>query len=608
MRRLLIPIALLALAAPAGASANFFRGDPIDSGGIVRLGDTDLARDGTGAVAYVKSDAGVDHIFISRFSGGRFGPPERIDGPLPAPSSEPVVGASDDGRLLVAFVNGGTIHGVVRPSAANPTSAPTPLAPGALPAADLSINGTGYVSFTSGGDVRIARLDRRTNAWSVLPQPADADGTREAGVGSARSRVAVSADGVGLVTWGEGGHVWARKMFNAGLSQAPQDLTPPDLAGRATTTSDLPEVDAEDDSSFAWVVFRQQFADGGTRVLARRQRGSAFDPPVPVDAGDEPAGEPRIDLNGRGVGIAATATTATHQPMAAAMKNDRFFSGSRFGAAGVAAPVAVPAIAENNDGLVAAVLSPAGEAPFVRVRPYEEAVPRAEVTVSRPELGPVDPTLGFDTATDRGLGVVITWIQGPPASEADRKLVAGFVDRPPASFAGFTAQGCCRRALPLLSWQASFDLWGQTKYQVFVDGQPRGETTATKLQLTAPLSGGTHKWQITATDIRGQTKRSRTRLLRIDDLRPRQSIRYKRKKRVVTLSVRARDAKKAGQRAAGIRSVRVSWGDGTRTTGVGRVRTSHRYRSTGRFTLEIMSTDKAGNANVNRRTVRIGGK
>ena len=48
-------------------------------------------------------------------------------------------------------------------------------------------------------------------------------------------------------------------------------------------SADMPDVSFEDDSSYAWVVFRQQAIDGAgetkTRALARRLRGSAFDDP-----------------------------------------------------------------------------------------------------------------------------------------------------------------------------------------------------------------------------------------------------------------------------------------------------------------------------------------
>ena len=254
-----------------------------------------------GALAYVKRVDGVDRVFVARFVDGAFQAARAARQRAAGASSQPVVGAADAGRLVVVFVNAGTVYGVVRP-AGGAWSAPTPLGGGGDPAVDLSINGTAFASFTADGDVRVARLDRRTNAWTLLAQPADVDPAKAAGVGGGRSRVAISADGIGVVTWGEGGHVYARKMFGGGLSNAPQDLTPADFGGRVAGVSELPEIDAEDDSSYAWVVFRQTFADGGTRILARRQRGTSFD-----DAGRRRRrrrradGRPRIDLNGRGV-------------------------------------------------------------------------------------------------------------------------------------------------------------------------------------------------------------------------------------------------------------------------------------------------------------------
>ena len=152
--------------------------------------------------------------------------------------------------------------------------------------------------------MRVARLDRRDNAWTLLPEAADVDPAQAAGVGNGRSRVAISADGVGVVTWGEGGHVYARKMFGGGLSNAPQDLTPADFEGRvADAPPTCPRSTPRTTRATPGSSFRQTFADGGTRILARRQRGTGFDAPVAVDeAGGEPTSGPRIDLNGRGVG------------------------------------------------------------------------------------------------------------------------------------------------------------------------------------------------------------------------------------------------------------------------------------------------------------------
>ena len=147
----------------------------------------------------------------------------------------------------------------------------------------------------------LRHLDRRTNAWALLPIPADVEPGANAGTGVLRSKVAVSADGVGVITWGEQGvdgrtHVLARKVFGMSLSTAPQDLTLP-TGGSA----DTPDVDAEDDSSFAWVTFRQTI-DGVSRTLARRQRGTAFDDAVFTDGGNA-AVEPRVAISGRGEGL-----------------------------------------------------------------------------------------------------------------------------------------------------------------------------------------------------------------------------------------------------------------------------------------------------------------
>jgi hypothetical protein len=393
-------------------------------------------------------------------------------------------------------------------------------------------------------------------------------------------------------------------MFGTGLSSAPQDLTPPAFEDRVALASDVPEVDAEDDSSYAWVVFRQRFADGGTRILARRQRGTGFDPPVAVDEpAGEPVGPPRIDLTGRGVAVAVTTGSQTGQPMVSITDRDLFGVGGRQFVPSVVAPAVVPAIAENNDGLIGAVLAGAGEAPYVRVRTIEDSKLGPERTLSRPELGPVDPELGFDVSADRASGAIVAWVQG---GAADRALVAGYLDRPPGFFAGYTSQRCCQPALARLSWQPAFNLWGPLRYVVTVDGQPVGETADTTLTLTAPLAAGTHRWQVHAFDARGQSKRSRSRTVRIDAGAPSLVVGYKRKRRVVTLRVRARDVGTPGRTATGVGSVVISWGDRTPgARGTSSVRASHRYRGGGSYPLQITATDRAGNQRTSLRTVRI---
>src|SRR5919112_916348 len=106
---------IAALGAGATARADFFPGETLDgpSADIVRLGDVDVARDGTGAVVYVKRDGGTEHVFVSRLVGGVFRGPERVDAGLDSAGGQPVVAASDGGRLAIAFINGGTLFATV---------------------------------------------------------------------------------------------------------------------------------------------------------------------------------------------------------------------------------------------------------------------------------------------------------------------------------------------------------------------------------------------------------------------------------------------------------------------------------------------------------------
>ena len=66
-------------------------------------------------------------------------------------------------------------------------------------------------------------------------------------------------------------------------------------------------------------------ADGGSRILARRQRGTLFDAPVSVDTGDEPVRDPRVDLNGRGQGLAGVG--GRHDPHVHALRLSRLGMG-----------------------------------------------------------------------------------------------------------------------------------------------------------------------------------------------------------------------------------------------------------------------------------------
>lgn len=629
MRRCALILAVTAaLAAPTGAQAAFFPGEPIDGPGdaVTALGEVELAPDGTGAVAYLKRDAGADHVFVARFTGGRFQVPERVDAGLGAASSQPVVAADDEGRLAVAFVNGGTLH-VVNRMPGEGFGTPQAIAGAASnPDVALGVGAKGYLVWvqpgSSAADLRAASVDR-AGTWSVLDGVLDIAPGRDAGTGTGRPRVAVAGDGFATVVWGEAGEVWARKLFRTQMSQLPQQLSGSAVDGSPALTADQPEVDMEFDSSFAWVAFRQVVSDGGARdrVVARRMRGTEFDAPVAVDGLAQGVGggatAPAIDINGRGVGIATSAGDGG-VVRAARLRFDAFLPTQALTPTLGVPPAPVPVLSENNDGLVAYF---AGQE--VRARPSiggdrdeGDGQPALgdEVALSRAEAGPVDLGRGLDAGVDRAFGAVVVWMQGPPGAQT---LTYGVHDRPPSSFSGYTGTGWRPLEENTLTWEETFELWGPASYQPLLDGQPVGPPVAERRStLPEPIPEGRHAWSVVATDIRGQTFQMEERRLLIDRTVPELDVRVVGRREAgerLRIRVRAKEPGRAGA-ASGLDFVRVTPGDGARVR-KGEVRNGKRFAtrtmtvneaySAGEHTLKVTAYDRAGNMAVERVDVRI---
>jgi hypothetical protein len=619
-RRLLAISAAFAglLLVPAGGHADvgrFIPAEPID-GPVTALGDVDIARDGTGAIAYVKPDGGVDHVFVSRLDGGFWQPPERVDAAFAAPGSQPVVAAGDGGRLVIAFVSGGSLVALVKPASGQPYTAPQVVSTsGASPSIDLSVNDVAYLSFTvpaggGGGDVTVARKDRLATSFNVIPAPLDIVPGRAAGVGGGRSKVAVAGDGVALVVWGEAGRVFARRVFEQRLSAAPQDATLDSAGPYPGGAADVPDVDVQDDSSFAWVVYRERFSDspgGHLRAVGRKLVGSQFDPGVIVDgiggfpAGDD-AGPPRVAVNGRGDGYAATAGTGT--VFGAVLKDKVFNPGVPLGAGvgGTAFPVA--AADDNGDGVIA--WQNADQTIHARAYTNQRAsravqAPQADTALSSPAGGPSDAADGLEASADRAGDVAIAFVQGAPGA---RGLLVSSFDRAPGAFRLSSSTSFRNVGTTPLKWSQSFELWGPLTYIVEIDGRGVGQTTTTQLAVPA-LPDGVHRWRVIAADRRGQLTATPLRVLRQDATAPRARLRItgpRRRGRPVRVSVRPSDANRAGRRASGVGRVVISWGDGSRTKAR---RGTHRYRRAGRRTVRVSVRDRAGNVSVVRRSIRI---
>jgi hypothetical protein len=604
-------IAALAAAAPA-AHAGFFPAEPVDgpNPGIVALGDVDVARDGTGALAYVRRDGDVTHVYVSRLVDGAFGAPEMVDNGVPGNAAQPAVAASEGGRVAVAWVSDGQAFASLRAAGTAGWTAPQPLGSAASsPSVDLSVNGVGYATFTTGGDVRAARLDRNATTFTILPQPLDIEPGRDAGSGAGRSRVAVSADGTAVAVWGEAGHAYARRLFDSAVSASPLDLTMASLDGRIGLSADSPDVDIEDDSSFAWIVFRQAFDDGGvprTRAIATRLRGSRLDGEAAYDnlgwgsgAGVE---APAVDLNGKGLGI-VTAGTTSGAALGGIIKDDLLNAAATLGGNGSPAQPR-GAVAEGTARVAGWVNAGDGTVSGAfyddKLELRRVPTPGPAALLSNPAFGPVDAAGGFDVAGDRTGDFAFAFVQG---TGADRRLVVSSYDRAPVSFAIQSSSGPWRNVeRSALSWSAPVDQWGTMTYGVFVDGKPVAQTQLTKTTLPAGgVPQGIHTFQIIGTDRRGQATSTKSVRLKVDTLAPRVSFRVSRSGRLVSVKAKATDTKSGG-RPSGIAGVRVNFGDGAVAIGT---RAVHAYHRGGKFTVRLTATDRAGNATVVRRTVRV---
>ncbi len=601
MRRLTAPLTTFALAAALAlapsAQAAWFGADVVDGPAeITTLGDVDVARDGSGGLVYLKRDAGVPQVFLSRLDEGLWQPSEKLSGG--AGVTEAAVTATDGGRLAIAWIAGGEVFGTVIPAAAQAQAPapPTPLGGGGATglAIDMGINEDGYAVWSAGGDVRAARLDG--TAWTALAGPLDVDAARPAGQGPGRPRVGVSAEGNAVATWAETdasgrSHVMARRLTRLVPSSAPQDLTLESFGGRAGGSADSPDLDIEDDGSFAWIAFRQDIG-GRSRTVARRLRGSLFEDPFAIDAGVTSAA-PRIDFAGKGIGGAVASADGNAVYSAYLDKFDAFQGATRVDAtASDAAPAPVVATSERGDVYVA-WRTGAGDGGDVRARRKDgEKGFEPEFVSSNPDYGAVAPGQ-LAIGVDRSGNTVVAMLQG---SGAGARITAASYDRLPGRPVVLSSFKY-RARKPLIKWAVGSENWGTQTFTVRVDGRVVGTSTSNQLVSRRALGRGLHRYSVTATDRRGQTATSRTRTFRVDPGLPTLGITVRRRGRRVTVSSVARD-----RGPAGLDYVQIDWGDGSRK--LRRRSAVHSYKK-GRYTLRVTAADRAGNKTVKSKALRI---
>lgn len=627
--RLLILCAFYALLSAAPASAEVLvRGKTIDSGtGVQRLGGFGVSRDGSGAVVYLKSVDGEDHVFSSRLTSGAWSAPQQLDGGLTGSSSAPAVTVGDGGLVLVAFVNAGRLITVNRPSAASPWSAPRVLFAGPVgsgPSLDLSIRNKAYLTFASnaGGnsDVRVASF--RSGAWSLTPAPLDAEPTSDAGAGTGRPRISSAGSGLAIVVWGERGGVYARRVWDAQPSTSVARADLPSLGGDISQGADSPEVASPYDDSYAQVAYRQSFAPPGggpatSRVILTRLRGGQFEsPPILADgnppAGSDGAAAPRLVGNGSGFGLLATTRQSSHQAYSQLLRRRdpvmRLDSGTSNAPA-----FPVVALSGNTQGLVAYQHDDGTPAPEIRGRrallsgagELSGGAYAPEQTLSDPVDGPAQADRGLEASADGRGDLLVAYAQG---LDAARRISVSYYDAAPGGFTITSGERFQNSARPLLTWSQAADLLDPVSYEVALDEANAFTVRGLAARPPAPLSDGVHTLGVTAIDSLGQRTPTGQRLVKVDTRPPRVrvSVRGPRQAgRNLRFTVGATDPPAVfGTPTSGVAKVIIAFGDRTPR------RVVHRsilrpYARTGTYRVLVTVLDRAGNVTRRSTVVRI---
>jgi hypothetical protein len=617
-------VSIVALAVASGASA----AQPVlqpsavldgPSAEVGTLGGLSLASDGTGGLVYLKQVAGVEHVFVSSLASGAFGKPQQADPALAGASSQPVIGASSNGLLLIAFVNGGQLYVVTRPSSTAPYGPPQPLAAGASnPAIAVSVNSKGYLAFAvdggGGHDVRCAYY--HAGQWALEPSPLDAVPADDAGAGVGRPRVAAAGDGEGIVVWGEVGHVYSRRVWATSPSVVFEQADVPTFAGGNEVAAGLPAIAAGDDSSFAEVALQEQFAGSAglqSRVLMRRLRGSLYESAVAADGltptTPDNAVNPQIVETGVDSGLLTSGRLLSNQVVEAQLGQfgnvGAISSAQRVDTLPNASPShAVPATTGSYSGLVAWQHDPGLAPAEIRARFYSGSSSGTEMAVSSPALGPTNAANGLAAGGDIAGDLAVAWVQGSGGSSA---IVAAELYAPPGGFGLTSMPKYIRQARPSFRWSPSQERWGPVRYNVSIDGTQVAQTAATSWRLPQPLGEGPHVLQVTAANQANVTTFARAVGIWVDTMPPRAQLIFSgvaRARSIVRIKVRYTDTTPStGRAGSGVASVIVKWGDGA-TARIGQF-AAHAYARQGKYRVTVIVTDRAGNVERLSRRIRI---
>ena len=617
------------------------------SADIVGFGGVAMAEDGTGGLAYLKRVDGVTHVFVSRYVGGKWLAPIRVDAEQPYAASWPQIGAANGGELVVVWAtpfatnaHGRLVYELLGATLGPGASGFDPgiivdpnVSEGVGTSPDLAMSTTGQadvvyrvieenekIPLLHPGDVveqvRVAHYDG--NRWSKLGaiDRSNAVSMRPPTAANA-PQIAIGPTGNGVVVWQEPGvegvaRIWARRIFGSSLDYV--------MPVSATTFNGAPIEEDADAPSVAFsrlgqaeVAYRQAAAPSsplpGPRIFlntlpdGESVSGAQFLGASVVDnavSGGEAAsvGRPSIDID-------------EHQDMRLLYDSNgtpRVIEGTDRGLSGTLSlgpPFLGSTLAAANELQSASVMNPEGGGvsawpsadaqgdPAVAIR---EDFPGGAVQTGLVSGGAGGP-IGELAVGRSGLGDGLVAFQQGPIGDA--AIVATHVTAPPDQFVITVPNGWVKPAEAVVSWEAAASASGPLTYTVVLNGHrvptPAG---AYSLQLNPRgLPDGADKVQVLATDLFGQATLSAPSTIHVDGVPP--TVRVTRVQGGSAVSVGVSDHYSGVDAGA----VLVNFGDGHSARG--RTRLTHRYARPGIYTITIRVRDNLGIQAIVRRLVSV---
>ena len=611
---------------------------------ILGFGGVAMASDGSGGVVYLKAVEGVPHVFASRYAGGQWSAPIRVDWDQPYTASEPQIAAAPGGRLLVVWATEvATVHGKVQHALYSATIAAGAPGFGRSLVVDPNVgNGVGVApalsatsatkaivayrvitfdfspgSFTTAvqlrpgdvmADIRVARLSggrwSRLGAMNANPEvsmrpPSPTNGPQ----------VGTGLDGSAVVAWQEPdqtgtARILTRRIF--GTTPGPFLQASPASWEGAPVSADV------DAFSLSVTPYAQAFV--AMRVAAAA--GSALAGRVLVNSLPPTFATNAAALTGAKLGDGGAAAGGPGAPAVAAAETSNkeslvrlaFTAGAglrQIGAKGQAGlselgasqalpaqPNGAPVVTVDPDGggaLAYPALDSSG-LPVVAVRQEFESGAVQTGILSGVQGGPVSELqIGRSGAGDGLIG----FLQGEPGHF---EVVADRVSVPPASFGVKTPKKWTRPNAVELTWRGAATTVGQVRYSVLLDGQVVKRNLGRRSFHPRPgmLGNGVLGVQVLATDALGQERLSGTAKLRVDGQPPAVEVTVGKKR---TVHLRIRDA------GSGLRgsATKVRFGDGDDARHGSKF--SHSYAGPGRYAVVVRARDRAGNRVL--RTFRV---